>query len=70
MFSKWWNQKSVEKNGSSATNSDDEEKAASKPAKWSLGVLNDTETDEVPGMFMLDSEVRSNWKPSFYIYNL
>jgi hypothetical protein len=66
MFSKWRNQKSVEKNDSSTTNSDDEEKAALKPAKWSLGVLNDTETDEVPGMFMLDS----SWKPSFYTYNL
>jgi len=52
------------------TNSDDEEKAALKPAKWSLGVLNDTETDEVPGMFMLDSEMHSSWKPSFYTYNL
>jgi len=70
MFSKWRNQKSVEKNGSSMTNSDDEEKAALKPAKWSLGVLNDTETDEVPGMFMLDLEMCSGWKPSFYIYNL
>ena len=70
MFSKWRNQKSAEKNDSSTTNSDDEEKAALKPAKWSLGVLNDTETDEVPGMFMLDSEMHSSWKPSFYTCNL
>lgn len=63
MFSKWWNQKSVEKNGSSATNSDDEEKAASKPAKWSLGVLNDTETDEVPGSILLLSNVHKHNEP-------
>lgn len=29
---------------------DDDEELKSKPAKWSLGVLNDKSTNEVPGM--------------------
>ncbi|CAD0087025.1 unnamed protein product [Aureobasidium vineae] len=28
---------------------DSEDSLKKRPAKWSLGILNDTETDEVPG---------------------
>lgn len=28
----------------------DEEKKPNRPPKWGLGILNDKETDEVPGM--------------------
>ena len=35
----------------SATSSNEYEEVKMKPEKWSLGVLNDKETDEVPGMY-------------------
>ena len=35
---------------SSAVSSDDCEEVKRRPEKWSLGVLNDAETEEVPGM--------------------
>ena len=34
-----------------------------KPEKWSLGVLNDTETDEVPGSVLLLSKVSNYNEP-------
>ncbi len=35
---------------SSAVSSDGYEEVKTRPEKWSLGVLNDKETEEVPGM--------------------
>jgi hypothetical protein len=35
---------------SSGNSTDGYDEIKSKPEKWSLGVLNDRETDEVPGM--------------------
>lgn len=37
---------------SSGTSTDGFDDIKSKPEKWSLGVLNDKETEEVPGMSM------------------
>ena len=37
---------------SSGTSTDGMDDIKSKPEKWSLGVLNDKETEEVPGMSM------------------
>ena len=37
---------------SSGTSTDEFDDIKAKPEKWSLGVLNDKETEEVPGMFM------------------
>ncbi|KAF2482144.1 hypothetical protein BDY17DRAFT_252589, partial [Neohortaea acidophila] len=37
--------------------SDPEHQTHKKPAKWSMGMLNDRETDEVPGSVLLLSEV-------------
>ena len=33
----------------SSKNTSDEEDEKERPSKWSLGILNDPETDEVPG---------------------
>jgi hypothetical protein len=40
-----------EKTHQDSISTDDPETAARKPPKWSLGILQDTETDEVPGEF-------------------
>ena len=40
----------MKKEHSAATSVDGEEDIKGRPEKWSLGVLNDRETDEVPGM--------------------
>lgn len=37
--------------------SDWEQQTEKKPAKWSMGILNDEDTDEVPGSILLLSEV-------------
>ena len=37
---------------SSGTSTDGFDDIKAKPEKWSMGVLNDKETEEVPGMFM------------------
>ena len=37
---------------SSAVSSDGYEEVKKRPEKWSLGVLNDRETEEVPGMWI------------------
>ena len=39
----------VEAFGGSTSTTDDHDKMKPKQEKWSLGVLNDKETDEVPG---------------------
>lgn len=39
-----------EKTSSAASVDDGYQDMKSKPEKWSLGVLNDRQTDEVPGM--------------------
>jgi hypothetical protein len=39
----------AEKGASRASSDDDLENGSVKPPKWSLGVLNDKQTDEVPG---------------------
>ncbi|KAL0261864.1 hypothetical protein SLS55_003296 [Diplodia seriata] len=44
---------------SSSENGDEKQ----KPAKWSLGILNDTETDEVPGSVLLLSKVQERNEP-------
>ena len=36
--------------GSSGTSTNEHDEIKAKPEKWSMGVLNDKETDEVPGM--------------------
>lgn len=43
--SRFWSRKK-QQNRNSQTDSEDSLK---RPAKWSLGILNDRETDEVPG---------------------
>jgi len=43
--SRFWSRKKKQ-NRNSQTDSEDSLK---RPAKWSLGILNDRETDEVPG---------------------
>ncbi|KAK7635345.1 major facilitator superfamily domain-containing protein [Phyllosticta citricarpa] len=44
--------------------SDDSDRSANtKPAKWSLGILNDKETDEVPGSILLLSKVSNRNEP-------
>lgn len=45
------------------------EGARVKPDKWSLGVLNDTETDEVPGSVLLLSKV-SNYNEPLGVQNM
>lgn len=51
-------------NPSSRTSmSDLERQAEKKPAKWSMGVLNDRETEEVPGSILLLSEVSEYNEP-------
>lgn len=45
----------------SSTNGDGQQRV--KPEKWSLGVLNDTETDEVPGSVLLLSKVSNYNEP-------
>ena len=39
----------AEEGASRASSDDDIENGSVKPPKWSLGVLNDKQTDEVPG---------------------
>jgi hypothetical protein len=36
----------------SAANDNESEKAEGRPEKWSMGVLNDRQTHEVPGMYL------------------
>ena len=36
----------------SAANDNESEKTEGRPIKWSLGVLNDRQTHEVPGMYL------------------
>ena len=43
--------------------SDLEQQVEKKPVKWSMGVLNDRETDEVPGSILLLSEVSEYNEP-------
>ncbi|KAK7536984.1 serine/threonine kinase 16 [Phyllosticta citribraziliensis] len=44
--------------------SDDSDRSATtRPAKWSLGILNDKETDEVPGSILLLSKVSNRNEP-------
>ncbi|KAK8204934.1 putative MFS transporter [Phyllosticta capitalensis] len=44
--------------------SDDSDRSAdNRPAKWSLGILNDKETDEVPGSILLLSKVSNRNEP-------
>ena len=44
--------KALHEVASSGTSTDGFDDIKSKPEKWSLGVLNDKETEEVPGMSM------------------
>lgn len=47
----WGATKAAQQEAASSGNSTDGyDEIKSKPEKWSLGVLNDMETDEVPGM--------------------
>lgn len=43
--SRFWSRKKQNRN----SQTDSEESFSKRPAKWSLGILNDRETDEVPG---------------------
>lgn len=43
--------------------SDLEQQTEKKPAKWSMGILNDAETDEVPGSILLLSKVSEYNEP-------
>lgn len=51
--------------GSSGDTSDTEtnEKSENKPVKWSMGMLNDSETEEVPGSVLLLSKVSEYNEP-------
>ncbi|KAG9804329.1 hypothetical protein KCU77_g22813, partial [Aureobasidium melanogenum] len=42
---------------------DSEESLKKRPVKWSLGILNDKETDEVPGSVLLLSKVSNRNEP-------
>ena len=44
---------STQENGSSSTSTDGDDAPKKRPEKWSMGVLNDRETDEVPGSVLL-----------------
>ncbi|EKG11685.1 Major facilitator superfamily [Macrophomina phaseolina MS6] len=48
---------------SAHASSDDLSDGKPKPAKWSLGILNDKETDEVPGSVLLLSRVNQRNEP-------
>lgn len=53
---RWW-QRVVPKQPEASGNSSDVESGQKyKPPKWSFGILNDTETDEVPGSVLLMSK--------------
>ncbi|KAF2104995.1 MFS general substrate transporter [Rhizodiscina lignyota] len=45
------------------TSTDDLEAKKQRPPKWSLGILNDKETDEVPGSILLMSKVAERNEP-------
>ncbi|CAK3793188.1 MFS general substrate transporter [Lecanosticta acicola] len=49
--------------GGSGDNSDNEHSETTRPEKWSMGVLNDTETEEVPGSVLLLSKVSKYNEP-------
>jgi len=51
----------AEKAAAHALSDDDLENGVIKPSKWSFGVLNDKETDEVPGksFWLADARKRS-----------
>lgn len=53
MLSKWRKRQPAEAESGGVTS--DQESGDRKFAKWSLGVLNDKETDEVPGKRALPS---------------
>ncbi|TIA05390.1 MFS general substrate transporter [Aureobasidium pullulans] len=57
--SRFWSRKKKQ-NRNSQTDSEDSLK---RPAKWSLGILNDRETDEVPGSVLLLSKVSNRNEP-------
>ncbi|GAB7345886.1 hypothetical protein MBLNU457_4130t1 [Dothideomycetes sp. NU457] len=46
-----------------ASSFSDGEEAQKKPEKWSMGVLNDKDTDEVPGSILLLSKVHNRNEP-------
>jgi hypothetical protein len=48
---------------SDRTSSEDVEEAIVRPPKWNLGILNDRETDEVPGSVLLLSKVAKRNEP-------
>ncbi|KAL1586082.1 hypothetical protein WHR41_04880 [Cladosporium halotolerans] len=50
-------------NGPSADSAAQAESGRTRPDKWSLGVLNDAETDEVPGSVLLLSKVSNYNEP-------
>lgn len=52
-----------EKATTNASSDDDLENGTVKPNKWSLGILNDKETDEVPGSVLLLSKVAKRNEP-------
>jgi hypothetical protein len=58
-------------NGQNAEEEEDveesEEEKGQKPTKWSMGVLNDRSTNEVPGMFIGSGEQLKTISPDFVI---
>ncbi|KAI4754740.1 MFS general substrate transporter [Aureobasidium sp. EXF-3400] len=57
--SRFWSRKKQNRN----SQTDSEESFNKRPAKWSLGILNDRETDEVPGSVLLLSKVANRNEP-------
>ena len=58
------NRRNASGNPSNRTSmSDPEQQVEKKPVKWSMGILNDRETDEVPGSILLLSEVSEYNEP-------
>lgn len=49
--------------GGSGNNSDNEQSEGKKPDKWNMGMLNDRETEEVPGSVLLLSKVSEYNEP-------
>lgn len=55
--------KGQEQAGRSSNQDSDMESVVKRPAKWTMGMLNDKETDEVPGSILLLSKVSNRNEP-------
>ncbi|GME65459.1 Major facilitator superfamily [Neofusicoccum parvum] len=60
---RWLPTRPKAQDASAHTSSDELGEDKPKPVKWSMGILNDTETDEVPGSVLLLSRVNQRNEP-------